>query len=81
MTGRYPEAHELALDAEVAFLEAGVDAVRPPQQIACPLCAGEGCLPCSGEGWVEAVNDEDAAVVVFRRAASAFLHPSGRVER
>lgn len=46
-------------------------------EVECPACYGEGCRACAGEGWVWATSDDDAALVAFRQAAAAFLHPSG----
>jgi hypothetical protein len=48
-----------------------------PAPMPCPACDADGCAACAGEGWVEAVDAHDAALVVFRRAAAAALHPSG----
>lgn len=65
-------------DAET--IDALAAQVPAPVTITCPACNGEACGACAGTGTVLA-SDDEAALVAFRRAAAAFLHPSGLVER
>jgi hypothetical protein len=71
----------LEVDLDRESLDLAADQLPAPTTMVCPACDAEGCAACAGTGSVLASSDDEAALVAFRRAAAAFLHPSGQGDR